>query len=219
MSSPARVLSAALPAQPCMPPRKPEVDPTSWAGDLCTFRFAGARPAAQLAAAANMGAAQLFSARDSANDFTCNVAGTDGLCNSVARGSSSISRFDPVTPTAALRDAPTDGWVRWSAFSADHRLHAAILHPVLPTEAMESAGSMLKGWDLTDLGEPGNTPLLPHAKSLSFTRHARLRDSRTKAATAVPGSAHRPERDAEYRHVREVEQDLKNPDIFVLTKK
>ena len=44
-----------------------------------------------------MGAAQLFSARDSANDFTCNVAGTDGLCNSVARGSSSIARFDPVS--------------------------------------------------------------------------------------------------------------------------
>ena len=160
MSSPARVLSAALPAQPCMPPRKPEVDPTSWAGDLCTFRFAGARPAAQLAAAANMGAAQLFSARDSANDFTCNVAGTDGLCNSVARGSSSISRFDPVTPTAALRDAPTDGWVLWwwSAFSADHRLHAAISPPSVPTETMESAGSMLKGWDLTDLGKPGANP-------------------------------------------------------------
>ena len=110
--------------------------------------------AAQLAAAANMGAAQLFSARDSANDFTCNVAGTDGLCNSVARGSSSIARFDPVTPTAALRDAPTDGWVLWwwSAFSADHRLHAAISPPSVPTETMESAGSMLKGWDLTDLG-------------------------------------------------------------------
>ena len=167
MYSPARVLSAALPALPCMPPRKPEVDPTSWAGDLCTFRFAGARPAAQQAAAANMGAAQLFSARDSANDFTCNVAGTDGLCNSVARGGSSIARFDPVTPTSALRDAPTDGWVLWwwSAFSADHRLHAAISPPSVPTEAMESAGSMLKGWDLTHLGKPGNGPFISRRSS------------------------------------------------------
>ena len=161
-SSPARVSSAARTAQPCVRPRKPEVDPTSWAGAAGTLRFAGARPAAQLAAAANMGAAQLFSARDSANDFTCNVAGTDGLCNSVARGSSSIARFDPVTPTAALRDAPTDGWVLWwwSAFSADHRLHAAISPPSVPTEAMESAGSMLKGWDLTDLGKPGANPFI-----------------------------------------------------------
>ena len=107
-----------------------------------------------------MGAAQLFSARDSSSDFTCNVAGTDGLCNSVARGSSSIARFDPVTPTAALRDALTDGWVRWwgAAFSADHRLHAAISPPSVPTEAMESSGSMLKGWDLTDLGKPRPHP-------------------------------------------------------------
>ena len=78
----------------------------------------------------------------------------------MARGSSSIARFDPVTPTAALRDAPTDGWVLWwwSAFSADHRLHAAISPPSVPTEAMESAGSMLKGWDLTDLGKPRANP-------------------------------------------------------------
>ena len=78
----------------------------------------------------------------------------------MARGSSSIARFDPVTPTSALRDAPTDGWVLWwwSAFSADHRLHAAISPPSVPTEAMESAGSMLKGWDLTDLGKPGANP-------------------------------------------------------------
>ena len=182
MSSPARVSSAALPAQPCMPPRKPEVDPTSWAGAAGTFRFAGARPAAQLAAAANMGAAQLFSARDSANDFTCNVAGIGGLCNSVARGSSSIARFDPVTPTAALRDAPTDGWVLWwwSAFSADHRLHAAISPPSVPTETMESAGSMLRGWDLTDLGKPGANPFIIYA----YPRAAARRAAPSSAAAA-----------------------------------
>ena len=141
-----------------MPPRKPEVDPTSWAGDLCTFRFAGARPAAQLAAAANMGAAQLFSARDSANDFTCNVAGTDGLCNSVARGSSSIARFDPMTPTAALRDAPTDGWVLWwwSAFFPDHRL-LAISPPSVPTET-GSAGSVLGAGPQLPGQAEGQTP-------------------------------------------------------------
>ena len=196
-SSPARVSSAALPAQPCMPPRKPEVDPTSWAGAAGTLRFAGARPAAQLAAAANMGAAQLFSARDSANDFTCNVAGTDGLCNSVARGSSSIARFDPVTPTAALRDAPTDGWVLWwwSAFSADHRLHAAISPPSVPTEAMESAGSMLKGWDLTDLGKPRANPFsVGHYPTLlvqCFMSCSHSSSSSSRGRSAAASSARR----------------------------
>ena len=95
----------------------------------------------------------------------------------MARGSSSIARFDPVTPTAALRDAPTDGWVLWwwSAFSADHRLHAAISPPSVPTEAMESAGSMLKGWDLTDLGKPGARPRSGLPLHEGFTSSAHLK--------------------------------------------
>ena len=109
---------------------------------------------ARALAAGNMDGAQLLRTRVSISDLVGNIACMDWAPEAVWAAAADSTARPHSSPTVDVRDALRQRWVLRcsSSISADHRLHAAISPPSVPTVAMASAGSMLKGWDLSNLG-------------------------------------------------------------------
>ena len=103
-----------------------------------------------------------FCARAFQSDLVSNVACMDEASEAVCAAAADSTARPHSSPTVDVRDALRQGWVLWcsSSISADHRLHAAISPPSVPTVAMASAGSTLKGWDLSNLGTYGANPFM-----------------------------------------------------------
>ena len=120
------------------------------------FGLGGTRRPTRALAAGNMDGAQFLRVRVSISDLVGNIACMDCASEAVWAAAAESTARPHSSPTVDVRDALRQGWVLWcsSSISADHRLHAAISPPSVPTVAMASAGSTLKGWDLSNLGKP-----------------------------------------------------------------
>ena len=120
------------------------------------FGLGGTRRPTRALAAGNMDGAQLLRVRVSISDLVGNIACMDCASEAVWAAAAESTARPHSSPTVDVRDALRQGWVLWwsSSISADYRLHAAISPPSVPTVPMASAGSMLKGWDLSNLGKP-----------------------------------------------------------------
>ena len=120
------------------------------------FGLGGTRRPTRALAAGNMDGAQLLRVRVSISDLVGNIACMDCASEAVWAAAAESTARPHSSPTVDVREALRQGWVLWwsSSISADYRLHAAISPPSVPTVPMASAGSMLKGWDLSNLGKP-----------------------------------------------------------------